>query len=505
MSFRKEGIKRQERFEYLNQDILPRMVQSKQVSGAILSFLPLVIDAYQNKNWRFLTNKIQQHLRNHKSLHSQERRFVNETLIWIIRYFNHFLYLLDGYPLNPGSIFAVCFLQKFKQEKDHENHRFDSEKILLSIWPKFVDFKVVNDRYINLLKLGSTRELSTQWMALMYSFPDWMVEKLIAQFGRIQAEQILIAQLQRAPLTVRVNLLKTSRHRLQKDLSQLGVSSDVTEFSPQGLVLHTRENVYAMKPFLEGKMELQDEGSQCIGLLVLASPQMKVLDACAGAGGKTLLLGALMHNKGRLTALDTDENKLIELRKRARRAGLTNVYAQKISPKGVIQGCSKASFDRVLCDVPCSGSGVLRRNPESKWQITPENLDVLASQQFEIIKRFSSYVKPNGWLIYATCSIFKEENEDVVNRFLASNPQFSLLPISAVFNDGWTKIHENLSEKPAGLDNFTREDSFLGPVEKNTHNVTNKLHLLFNGNYLKLLPNSNSHDGFFAAVLRRTD
>ena len=428
---------------------------SPKVSSMVLAFLPLVIQAHKGKNWRFLTNKIQQHLRANKKLHSSERRVVSEALFSIIRQFGRLIYLIEG-PLHPASIWASYLLLEY-----HESYRPNEIKSrLVSIWPTGLDYFLLLDRLKYLLNKKREDFFSPQSLADFYSYPVWLVEKCLLQYGREKTIALLDAQNQRAPLTVRINTLKTTRENLIQELFGLGISCLPTQHSLVGLVLNTRNNVYALQPFLDGRMELQDEGSQLIGPLVMPLPGIKVLDACAGAGGKTLLLGAMMNNQGRLTALDIDERKLVELRKRVRRSGLSNVYAQTISEKGAISGCKPNSFDRVLCDVPCSGSGVFRRNPESKWQLTLKDLEFLPLKQLEILHRFASYVKPGGCLIYVTCSIFKEENEDVVELFLKQNQEFSLIPASTLLE-------------------------------------------VCKGNYLNLLPTLGGHDGFFAAVFSK--
>jgi 16S rRNA (cytosine967-C5)-methyltransferase len=264
---------------------------------------------------------------------------------------------------------------------------------------------------------------------------------------------------------VRANRLRGGRAELAERLAAIGVPSQPTRLAPDGLVLGTRRNVYELAPFREGWMELQDEGSQLVAELVAPPPRSLVVDACAGAGGKTLALGALLGNRGRLVALDVSANKIAELRRRARRAGLTNVSALSLRdgepPPGRASGAA-----RVLVDAPCSGLGVLRRNPETKWRLQPGDLDELRARQRAILESYAPLCAPGGRLVYATCSLLPEENEGQVAAFLDGHPEFE--PVT------------------------TRE--ILG---------RERALAIGDGTVLRLLPHVHDTDGFFAAVVRR--
>ncbi len=300
------------------------------------------------------------------------------------------------------------------------------------------------------------------------SIPDFLAEKFRAEFGA-EAELAADAMNERAPLNARVNTLSTDRTQLLKRLAEEEVHAEPTKLSPLGVVLETRVNAFSMPAFREGLFELQDEGSQLLGIIV-DPPPTRVVDACAGAGGKTLQLAAAMKNRGELFALDIDEGRLDDLRRRTRRAGVHNTRVRQIPAAGdeareaVKDLAGKA--DRVFVDAPCSGTGTLRRKPDARYRIKPEDLQMHVERQRELLARFSEMVKPGGRLVYGTCSVLREENEGVVEDFLRSHPEFSQ-------RDAALDLPEGIGEK------VTR-----------------------NG-YLRLFPHKHGTDGFFGAVLVR--
>lgn len=300
------------------------------------------------------------------------------------------------------------------------------------------------------------------------SLPDFLAQKFRETFGD-EAERAMEAMNERAPLTARVNLLKGDRAALQKQLEAEGVESQPTPLSPVGLWLGTRVNAFSLQAFRDGLFEIQDEGSQLLGMIVDAPPT-RVVDACAGAGGKTLQLAAQMKNRGDLFALDIDDTRIEELRKRARRDGVHNVRTQVIPSEGPSADEAiaplKAKADRVLVDAPCSGTGTYRRKPDARYRLTPEDLAAHVTRQKTLLERFSTLVRPGGRLIYGTCSILREENEAVVEDFLSRHPDFSVRPVS-----------EELGPELAGK--------------------------LGSGPYLRLAPHLHGTDGFFGAILVR--
>jgi 16S rRNA (cytosine967-C5)-methyltransferase len=303
--------------------------------------------------------------------------------------------------------------------------------------------------------------------AVSASLPPFLAERIRADWGA-EADAFAAAMNERAPLVARVNLLKTDREELLERMRKEGLDCRATELSPLGVRLDTRVNAFSLAPFREGWFEIQDEGSQLLGMLVDAPPT-RVVDACAGAGGKTLQLAAQMHNRGELFALDVDEGRLDELRQRARRDGVHNVRARKVASDdsaldGLVELRERA--DRVLVDAPCTGSGTFRRKPDARYRLQPEDIPAFAAKQSALLSRFAQLVKPGGRLIYGTCSVFTEENEAVVEGFLKSRPDFSMRPASEL-------LGEELGART------TR------------------------GGFLRVAPHSHGTDGFFGAVLVR--
>ncbi len=300
------------------------------------------------------------------------------------------------------------------------------------------------------------------------SLPAFLAQKLRQEFGE-HAEAEAEAMNERAPLTARANTLKTTREVLLQKLSAEDVTCRPTPLCPLGLTLETRTNAFSLPPFKDGDFELQDEGSQLLGLLV-DPPPTKVVDACAGAGGKTLQLAAAMKNRGDLYALDIDERRMEDLRKRARRAGVHNVRVRVVPESGEPARAALADLegkmDRVLVDAPCSGSGTFRRKPDGRYRLTVEELDKHTARQKELLARFSLLVKPGGRIIYGTCSVLREENEAVVEDFLAHHPEFSVRPVSE-------ELGAELGEKVS------------------------------RGGFLRLTPRLHGTDGFFGAILVR--
>jgi 16S rRNA (cytosine967-C5)-methyltransferase len=274
-------------------------------------------------------------------------------------------------------------------------------------------------------------------LALEASLPRWIADRFVAQLGEAEARALASAMNARAPLTVRANLLAGDRDDLRARLAAEGVRAEPTRLSPWGLVLDGRENAFALAAFREGRFEIQDEGSQLIALACAARPGQIVVDACAGAGGKSLALAAEMRNKGSLHALDTDEARLDEARRRARRAGVHNVRARVIAagPEAVEQLRDlEGKADVVLVDAPCSGLGTLRRKPDARWRLVPEDPPRFAALQRELVRRFAALVRPGGRLVYATCSVGPTENEEVAD-FAAREAGLRPAPVAPLLGE----------------------------------------------------------------------
>ena len=304
-----------------------------------------------------------------------------------------------------------------------------------------------------------------QNLGLRTSFPDWLVEKLQQQLGENETELLLESLNQPPPLTIRVNALKTTRDACLLELNKRGYACTPTALSPDGIHLKKRANLFGLDLFKEGWFELQDEGSQIISLLVDPKPNWRVADVCAGGGGKTLHLAALMKNRGEVWAFDVVPRRLENLRQRARRCGIHNIRVQLLQ-QDEFPPALLGTMDAILIDAPCTGAGVLRRNPDAKWKISAAMVQEMAIKQKQIVAHYTPLLKPGGRLVYATCSLLAEENEEVMQSFLSSHADFH-------------------------------------PHEAATILQRYQLAHLTAGNVLRLFPHQQGTDGFFAAVLER--
>lgn len=266
-------------------------------------------------------------------------------------------------------------------------------------------------------------------LAEAYSHPRWLVERFFAVYGD-DALKLLEANNAEPPTTLRANTLKTTVGELSARLAAEGVETAPGRYSPLALTVTNEADVFRTEAFRDGLFELQDEASQLVGWVLDPKPRGVVIDACAGAGGKSLLLAGLLKNRARLLSLDIYENKLERLRERARRAGVSNLQAKVVAPGGVDEDLA-GQADAVLVDAPCTGSGVLRRNPDAKWRLQEKDVAELAARQFGILTGWAQAVKPGGTLVYSTCSVLPEENGAVVEKFLATNSDFTLAPAVA--------------------------------------------------------------------------
>ena len=302
--------------------------------------------------------------------------------------------------------------------------------------------------------------------AVAADLPDWLWERLGEAYGEEERAALARALSTPAPLDLRTNPLKTTREAARAGLAASGFDAVPTPYSPLGLRLAGRPALNRHPLFLDGSIEVQDEGSQLVGWLVAPRRTEMIADFCAGAGGKTLLLGAMMRSQGRLYAFDVSEKRLAKLKPRLARSGLSNVHPQLLENERDIRVKRLAGkLDRVLVDAPCTGFGTLRRNPDLKWRQTQAGLAELTAKQSSILAAAATLVKPGGRLVYATCSILPEENEAIIATFVAAHPAFATVPVAP-----------ELARAGIALDT---------------------------GDTLKVLPHRHGCDGFFAAVLER--
>ena len=309
-------------------------------------------------------------------------------------------------------------------------------------------------------------ENPVQRLAVLHSFPDSIVEEWLKRFGESETEQLLVASNTQAPVTIRVNTLKCTVEECRETLKREGIETRLTLLSPYGLVLERRVNCPSLQSFQKGWFEMQDEGSQLLSILLEPQSGETVIDACAGAGGKTLHIAALMQNQGMLFAIDVEEKRLRNLRERVTRSGATVVRVLHSSEHADEVERLRGTADAVLVDAPCSGVGTMRRNPGAKLTFTEEFVSEIIQTQRAVLERASCFVKPGGRLAYATCSLLKRENEEAVEHFLAAHPEFQLVPVTDIL----------LRHRIA--------------IEHQTP-------------FLFLLPHRTSTDGYFAAVMQR--
>jgi len=301
--------------------------------------------------------------------------------------------------------------------------------------------------------------------AVRCDLPDWLYARLEAQFGADEVLRLADALNQPAPLDLRVNTIKTSREAVLERFAAEGIAAVPGTLSPLAIRLREKPALARHPLFLEGAFEVQDEGSQLLGFLLEPKRGEMVVDFCAGAGGKTLLLGALMKNTGRLYAYDVSDKRLAKMKPRLARSGLSNVHPVRIEHERDTKIKRLAGkVDRVLVDAPCSGLGTLRRNPDLKWRQGEASVAELTVKQASILEAAARMVRPGGRVVYATCSLLEAENERVVDAFLAKHPEFTLVPASGVLARHGIEVA---------------------------------------GDTLRLLPHRHNTDGFFAALLER--
>jgi 16S rRNA (cytosine967-C5)-methyltransferase len=398
--------------------------------------------------------KLSEFFRNNRDLGTKDRAFVAESVYGVLRRLRY----LSTVTAND------------------ENDPDDARKLILA-WLLRVQGKSLRElddilseqqkEWAVAIKSKSTESLP---LAVQADVRDWLWDKLVKQYGEATALTICRSMFDQASLDLRVNTIKATREEvLAKMLAENTVKDNVIEptpYSPIGIRMGAKLNISRHVLFTEGKIEVQDEGSQLLSYLVAPKRGQMVADFCAGAGGKTLALGALMKNTGRLYAFDVSEKRLNNLGQRLKRSGLSNLHAQLISSESDPKlKRLNGKFDRVLVDAPCSGLGTLRRNPDLKWRQTEQDVQDLTAKQAQILARAAKLTKAGGRLIYATCSILNDENEAIVDAFLKAHTDFALIPANQV-----------LAQQNIPLDT---------------------------GDFLKLLPHLHQTDGFFAAVFEK--
>jgi len=391
---------------------------------------------------------VSEFFRRHRALGPRDRQVLADTVYAVLRERLRMQHLAQG---GSGSLERRLAIVGW---------RGDAEQIGAAISPAERDW-LDEARGIEVLGLPD---------ALRHNLPDWLAVALSEELDPQAYHALTEALLKPAPLDLRVNAIKARREDVRRALRAAGIIAEPTPYSPQGLRIEGRPALNNLDLFREGEFEVQDEGSQLLALIVEARRGEIVVDFCAGAGGKTLALGAAMRNTGRLYALDTSGHRLEAMKPRLLRAGVTNVHPVQIAHERddrVMRLSGKV--DRVLVDAPCSGLGTLRRNPDLKWRQTPASILELCEQQRSILEHAARLVKPGGRLVYTTCSLLAIENEAVARTFEQSRPEFSSLDVGAVL----TRCRIDRSAE------------------------------LVEGSRLRLWPHLHETDGFYAAIWQR--
>ena len=385
--------------------------------------------------------------REHGHLGVRDRQIISEIAFSVLRRFFKLRGLIAPEQVTPRRLALLALLQTYKfNVKELGNAASAGEK-----------------EWLGQMK-GKVPPLSLEVEA---ELPQWVIDSL----GEGSPEQVIAlgrSFSEGAPLDLRVNTMKMKRQELLHRLQSDGFECDNTLYSPLGIRLTGKPSLVKHELFRTGTFEIQDEGSQLIGLITGVRRGEMVVDFCAGAGGKTLLLGAQMASSGRLYAFDISENKLAKLKPRLARSGLSNVHSQLLASENDSKVKRLASkIDRVLVDAPCSGLGTLRRNPDLKFRQSPDGIAALNVKQRAILVSAARLVRPGGRLIYATCTLLPQENQHLVSDFMAAHPEFQLVKMDRVLEEERISIQM--------------------------------------GDYLELRPQIHNTDGFFAAVLKKKE
>ncbi|MCE2926120.1 MAG: RsmB/NOP family class I SAM-dependent RNA methyltransferase [Rickettsiales bacterium] len=434
---------------------------------ASIEMLDSILQSWQGEK-RLPADKIIDHFfKSRRFIGSKDRAFIGELVYWCLRHkasLEWWLVEKLGGDLHARGLLLTALIQRgeadiaalqtMSQDSKHAFPRLSMQEAA---------------RFGKLAHPagdpGKARDDAPTHIRLNY--PEWLDAKLRESLGE-EFEAEVVALNEQAHTDLRVNTLKTTRDDLLRQLTAEGYDAYPTPVSPIGIRLAKRAPIFTSPAFKAGHFEVQDEGSQLVAALVDAKPGMKVIDFCAGAGGKTLAIAAQMQNKGRILAWDNSAKRLTQIKERLRRAGVDNVQLHVLENENdQFIKRHKDSADRVLVDAPCSGTGTWRRNPDLKWRFNQKDLDEVLAVQAAILQSSARLTKPGGLLVYATCSILKEENEQQVEKFLKNNSNFRVVPALKI----WDKTPPHRSG-----------DSYA---------------------YLRVTPHQDGVDGFFAAVLER--
>ncbi len=425
--------------------------------------------------------------RSHKYIGSKERKFISETVFATLRMHSIALHTASDYSVEPGKehiplekeikiILAGCLLgervgayaptQLLNRSFVKTDEAFSIEHLCKETLIARLEYNSEEAQEWVRVTEESFEKIASENSYTYWCLPEWIAES----WHNRDVKPIALSLLKSAPVCLRVNSRAISRERALEELAKLSIAAKPSKLSPDGIVLDGRDQLSQVELFKSGAIEVQDIGSQIIGYALAPEEDWLVLDACAGAGGKSLHIAAMQNDSGTIISTDIEFRRLRELDFRAKRAGFRSISTMILSPKNdktlekFIGRC-----DAVLVDAPCSGMGTARRMPMVKWRLTASLVAKLARKQFEILVEKSRYVREGGVLVYATCSMMPQENEDVINRFLMENDNFVLEPLDVA-----------LCQFGITIEGMEKDDCMM-----------------------TLLPNMHGTDGFFIARMRR--
>ncbi|MDX9689218.1 MAG: RsmB/NOP family class I SAM-dependent RNA methyltransferase [Alphaproteobacteria bacterium] len=427
--------------------------------SARLSALIELLDIIENTA-RPADALVSAYFRQRRYIGSKDRGAVSQELYALLRHYGRLTWWLNYLKAErTGRNLAIAYLFfVIKQSRSEIEAQFNGSKYAPAA------LEAPENKLLRDLK-GHTFSHPQMPPSLANECPEWAYDTLKQRFSKT-LERELAAMLQPAPLDLRANPLNITRDEALEQLKKLDLVVKPTSYSPYGLRVMNRPALGSIALLKNGSLEIQDEGSQLVALLCEAKPGERIVDFCAGAGGKTLTLAACMENKGRITACDVLANRLKRAEERFRKAGFHNIETHALeSERSPWVKRHKESFDRVLVDAPCSGTGTWRRNPDARWRNLGPGLDILVPLQGSILQSASRLVKKGGRLVYATCSLLPDENEQQVQKFLDNNPDFKLVPVQSC-------------------------TSFIASLPDT-------------GDMMLLSPAQHGSDGFFAAVMQR--
>lgn len=399
-----------------------------------------------SKDRRAVSNRVYAVLREREQLDWALRQFDHEPTARLRLIANFIKYGLGTYDFHP------------QDDDPHAPEPLNESEEALVAELEEADWTAIDENYIT-------------------NVPQWLIPSFKSRFSDKWLEESE-ALCHRAPLDIRVNRLKGWRKKAQESLAKEGFDSAIAPMSPTGLRLQENKALQSSRAFVEGLIEIQDEAAQLASHLVDAKPGQQILDLCAGGGGKSLAVAGHMDNKGQIFATDINKRRLASFKERAKRADMHNLQTQELEGQGKERkkwlARREGHMDRVIVDVPCSGTGVWRRSPDLRWRLTPESLAEFVVTQKGLLGEGAACVKQYGRLIYMTCSLLVEENEAVVDEFLAANANFKALDWRTVWKDVMSDVSQPNSAS-------------------------------LNDNYLQLTPARHGCDGFFVAILERLD